>query len=126
MKHPDSKIIHTILAERELRYAQKFESLEKANVLALSNAKEQTATALASNEKRLDGMNEFRQQQRDMIDTLMPRGEADARFKAMEDKLNIVIAAQNTGKGKFEGANWLWGVIIGLVGLGIAFISMRH
>jgi len=103
----------------------------------LANAKEQTAAALAaakeavtkaeiSNEKHFESVNEFRGQQKDMIATLVPRGEADVRFKSIEDRLAAIAANQNTGKGRWEGANWLWGVLIGVLGLVIAFISLRH
>lgn len=137
MKNPQIKQILTILKERDRLYTQRFDSMDKANVLALNNAKEQTSIALASakeavnkadiaNEKRLDSMNEFRGQQKDMINTLITRNEVDIRFKSLEEKLTIIQNNQNLNKGHSQGVNWLWGILIGVLGIAVGVYSGLH
>lgn len=66
---------------------------------------EAVRTALASLDKRLDGMNEFRATLADQARDFMPRSEAELRLKALEEK-----AAKSSG---FSGG---WVVAVGVAG----------
>lgn len=124
--------LYTLINERDRQYQQRFESQEKAVNAALIAAKEAVNAALSAaqtavnkaeiaNEKRLDNQNEFRGQLKDQASTLLPRTEAEARFKAIEVDLNRMNNAIIAGTGRFEGVQWLWG-ILGAIGGGIITI----
>lgn len=119
--------LYTLINERDRQYQQRFESQEKAVNAALIAAKEAVNAALSAaqtavnkaeiaNEKRLDNQNEFRGQLKDQASTLLPRTEAEARFKAIEIDMNRMNNAIIAGTGKFEGAQWLWGIIGAVIG----------
>lgn len=63
-----------MLDEVDKRYQQRFVEQEKAIL-----------TALAANDRRLDGMNEFRDTLKDQAATFIPRSEYDARENARTD-----------------------------------------
>ena len=124
-----------LLDERDRQYKQRFEDSEKAVNAALVAAKEAVNAALAAakeavtkaetaNEKRLDNVNEFRGQLKDQAATLLPRAEADIRFRSIENELSKLSDAVLSGTGKFEGAQWLWGIIGALIGGIIAIITV--
>lgn len=126
--------LYTLINERDRQYQQRFEGQEKAVNAALIAAKEAVNAALAAakeavnkaetaNEKRLDNQNEFRGQLKDQASTLLPRNEADIRFKAIESDLQRINNAVIAGTGRFEGVQWMWGILGGLFG-GIVTLIM--
>jgi hypothetical protein len=100
--------LRELVDERDLRYEQKFKSIDERTVLALTSSDmryeqrfksmdEKTSLALAASEKagtkaematekRFDSVNEFRGQQKDMMASFASRTEVEARFKGLEDK----------------------------------------
>ncbi len=104
-----------LMAEHSKRYDLRFESAEKAVSQALTAAKEAVAKAETASEKRFDSVNEFRNTLKDQQSTLMPRIEADNRFKAVEEKIDALKGSSAAG------ANWLWGLIISFV-VGVAIV----
>lgn len=127
--------LYTLINERDRQYQQRFEGQEKAVNAALIAAKEAVNAALAAakeavnkaetaNEKRLDNQNEFRGQLKDQAATLLPRAEADIRFRAIEGEMNRISDAVLSGTKQLEGAQWLWGLLGALVGGIIAIITV--
>lgn len=127
--------LYSLINERDRQYQQRFEGQEKAVNAALIAAKEAVNAALAAakeavtkaevaNEKRLDNVNEFRGQLKDQAATLLPRAEADIRFRSMEVDLARLNNAVISGTGKFEGVQWLWGILGALFGGIIAIVTV--
>src|SRR4051812_16616125 len=59
------KSLHVLLAEREKRWEQRFHDQEKTLQTALTVAKEAVDKAETAQERRLDHLNQFREQSRD-------------------------------------------------------------
>lgn len=76
--------------ERDKRYEQRFTSMDEKTSLALNSSKEAVTKAETATEKRFEGVNEFRGALSDQANKLLPRAEAEARWKGFEDKLNIM------------------------------------
>jgi hypothetical protein len=72
--------------ERDRRYEDRFKAMDEKTGLALTSSKEAVAKAETATEKRFDAVNEFRGTLSDQAANLMPRGEAGARFDALEEK----------------------------------------
>lgn len=132
---PTIEQLQELINERDRQYQQRFEGQDNAVNAALIAAKEAVNAALAAakeavtkaevaNEKRLDNVNEFRGQLKDQAATLMPRAEADVHFKAIENEVARINAIVLTSRGRFEGAQWLWGIIGGLAGGIIAILAV--
>ena len=127
--------LYALINERDRQYQQRFEGQEKAVNAALIAAKEAVNAALAAakeavtkaevaNEKRLDNVNEFRGQLKDQAATLMPRAESDIHFKAIENELARINGIVLTAGGRFEGAQWLWGIIGALIGGIVSIVAV--
>ena len=89
----------------------------------------QLGKAEVSMERRLEGMNEFRQSLRDQTATFMTRDMADARLSAMADKIEAVdnrVDAQDRWQsgidGRTIGAAAAVSLIVTLLGLGLAVV----
>jgi hypothetical protein len=91
----------------------------KEYVLALLRERDEAVrTALASLDKLLDGMNEFRQTLTDQARGFMPRAEAELRLKALED--------QGQKRAGFSGGWAVAVVVVGVVSLVVGLIlSLR-
>jgi hypothetical protein len=85
----DTKItaLRELVDERDRRYEDRFNAVDEKTTLALSTSKEANNKSEAATEKRFDSHNEFRGQLKDQAATFMPRAEADARFKSIEEKI---------------------------------------
>jgi phosphopantetheinyl transferase (holo-ACP synthase) len=81
----------------------RFEGADKAVQAALQAAKEAVDKANTASERRFDSVNEFRAQLGDMVNTLISRVEADARFKAIDDQLVLLRSAVDKGFSGVEG-----------------------
>lgn len=119
--------LYTLINERDRQYQQRFESQEKAVNAALIAAKEAVNAALSAaqtavnkaevaNEKRLDNQNEFRGQLKDQAAMLMPRSEADIRFKSIESAIAQHSDVLARSGGQFSGVQWIIGVIGAAIG----------
>ena len=109
--------------EREQRLAQKFDSLDRA-----------IEKAEAANEKRFEGVNEFRNTLRDQQSTFMTRHEFDTAHKSLQDMVNAnsktqgdIILSQKERIDKLEalkqGGQNVWVLIVGVVAIATSLIS---
>jgi hypothetical protein len=73
---------------------------DRAVQSALASAKEAVIKAEVASEKRFEAVNEFRSTLADQATRLLPRAEADARFKAIEDKVGIGASLDSTAQGQ--------------------------
>lgn len=80
--------------------------------------------ALASADKRLDGMNEFRQTLSDQAALFMPRTEAEQRMEQTRERLTAVERFVNQTTGRSSGRESSWGYIVGALGIFIAVASI--
>lgn len=108
--------------ERDKRYEQRFRAQEEA-VRVATNA----------HEKRLDGMNEFRETLRDQATTFMPRAEAELQFKSIVDKIDLLVGSDARRVGRsagFESTRVMFfaivSTIIGVIGIGLAIYANLH
>jgi hypothetical protein len=79
--------LQTVMDERDIRYEQRFKAMDEKTSLALTASEKAVAKAEIATEKRFDSVNEFRGQLKDQAATLVPRAEADSRFKGLEEKI---------------------------------------
>jgi preprotein translocase subunit SecF len=82
-----------LLAERDLRYQQRFDAQEKATANAFESAKEAVLKAEAAAKDRFESVNEFRAQLGDQAATFMRRTEAEARMDAGDERLQLQVQA---------------------------------
>jgi hypothetical protein len=73
------------IADVEKRGDEKLESAQKLNDAKFKHIEEDTAKALASNDKRLDGMNEFRNTLKDQSAKFATKDELEPRLKQLEE-----------------------------------------
>lgn len=127
-----------LLDERDRQYAQRFEAQQKALSDALQATKESAANALQAikettsntlaaakeavlkaedaNNKRFDSVNEFRQTLSEQATNFVSKDTFNARITALEEKVTNL-----TGRG--QGADALWGYIVGVIGLFIVLAA---
>ena len=137
----DRELILLLVAERDRQYDQRFHAQEIAVAAALAAAKEAVAAALtaakeavdkaaAANDKHFDSVNEFRKTLTDQTASFPTRNEVDIKFKAMEDKISLLITRDNQLAGQTEGYSTLWNGIIAIVGVmiggGMLALAFRH
>jgi hypothetical protein len=95
--------VQTQLAEMDLRYQQRYDASNKALEAALLAAEKAVTTALVAAEKavtkaetaaekRFDAVNEFRGAYQDIIAQQLPRAEGDAKFMALAEKMDAIVA----------------------------------
>jgi len=137
----------SVLHEADKEYlATRLEALQRESALAINGVKESIALALSSakeavnkaeiaNEKRFDGVNEFRATLADQQRLLIPRQEVDVIIKGLEGKLTIAntqiadlstrfIALSSGSTGQAAGTKEGWGWAVGIVGLVLAVLSV--
>lgn len=130
-----------LLAEMDRRYAARFGAVEqavttafvaqeKAITAALLSAQAAVNKADLANEKRFDAVNEFRGQLGDQQRTLMPRAEAEALFKSIGDKIEVISARGDRRDAQGTGQQQVWGyvaagigVAVGVAGVVIALVK---
>lgn len=133
-------------AERDLRYAQRFEAqnialkeaslaaekainaamvaAEKAISAALTSAAQAVQKAEAASETRFQSVNEFRSQLGDQAATFIPRTEAAARFDSQAEKLDALSSRIDKSEGAGGGLKQGWAFLIGAVGLASSVIAI--
>jgi crotonobetainyl-CoA:carnitine CoA-transferase CaiB-like acyl-CoA transferase len=100
-----------------------FAAADKAVTAALLAAKEAVNKAEAAAEKRFESVNEFRAQLSDQAATFVPRGEADARFSALDEKLATALSHVDQDRGRGRGIEQIWAALIAVVAVAVAFYS---
>lgn len=104
-----------LINERDRQYAQRFAAQEAATNISLSAAKEAVAKAEDAADRRFASVNEFRQSLDDQSRTLMPRSEAEARFKAIEDKTANNTQVLQSIQASDEGASSTWALVAAVI-----------
>ena len=120
--------VEAMLVQSDLRYQQRFDAQTIAVNAAMSAAEKAINTALLASEKavlkaetaserRFESVNEFRGSLNDMVSTLIPRKEADERFKALAEKLDALQGRIDKNEGSGAGMRQGWGLLIGAIGM---------
>lgn len=138
--------LRDIIDERDERYSQRFQAQQEALNAALEAAtqrsdtqllanKEQVANALSAAkeavakaevavEKRFESVNEFRQSLDDLSRLQMPRAEAEALFRTLDEKVAGIIRAQDTTRDQGTGRDDTWALVAAGLALFIALASL--
>lgn len=127
--------VKALMEANDLRYAQRFEAqaealtaafnaAEKAVKAALEAAERAVEKAEIATEKRLEGMNEFRQTLTDQASTFMPRNEAHAEIRAMNEKIAAIERIQSIQAGRGAGGAAVWAAIAVGAGIVVALITL--
>jgi SMC interacting uncharacterized protein involved in chromosome segregation len=95
----------------------RFESVTLATNTALSSADKAIQKSDIATEKRLDAVNEFRNQQKDLITTFARKREMNILIGALRDDVRALQSRMDIMTGREVGAEENWGKIIALVGL---------
>ena len=113
-----------VLAERDIRYQQRFDATEKLVNLGFESAEKAITKAESATEKRFEGVNEFRAQLDAQQRTFMPRAEVQVmesaalnRLTQLEKQIDTLLAER---KGAFTG----WGYAVGVVGFILTVLSV--
>lgn len=114
-----AKAIDVAFVSQQTAMTVAFSAAEKAVNAAILAAKEAVEKANTANEKRFEAVNEFRGQLNDVMTTLISRGEADARFTAIDEKVSSIQRTLDKGGGKEA-----WGYLVGAVGLVAVIVTM--
>jgi len=120
-----------LMAERDLRYAQRSKSQDEAVAAALQTSEKAIVKAESATEKRFENVNEFRETLSDQSATLLSRTEYQVQHQALLDKLasdeklitllrTDIVALQTRG-GSIKD---MWGYIIGLGGLALVALDL--
>ncbi len=91
---------------------------EKAVKVAQDGADRALLKAETALEKRLDGVNEFRATLADQQRTLIPRSEAELRFKSIEDRITSLELQRQASAGMHQGLSLGWSILLGALGAG--------
>lgn len=103
---------------------QRLDSMDKALTAALQATKEAIQKAENANEKRFDGVNEFRAQLGDQARTLMPRSEAEQRFNQLADDILRLKAKDERSTGRAGGISGVVAAIVSGVSILVAVVSV--
>lgn len=112
--------ITRVLEELTKRFEQRFADQEKAVTAAITAADRAVSKAETASEKRFEAVNEFRAQQRDLIETF---ARQDA-LNGAEQKIERTISRLDTLEGRTAGISAGWVYLIGLVSLGASLVGM--
>lgn len=102
----------------------RFESVARTTEAALSSADKATLKAESAAEKRFEGLNEFRGQQKDIIETFARRTEFRLVVDRLEQDIRNLQLARAKMEGKASAASVYIGYIIALTGIVIGVISL--
>jgi hypothetical protein len=101
-----------------------FVSLREYVDVQFSAIKEAVSKAETASDRRFDGVNEFRAQLGDQTRLLMPRLEAEEKFKSMEKTINDLTTRVNAREDRGRGMGEIWGYIVGAVGAAALILSL--
>jgi len=109
--------------------AQETVPLRRYVEMLIGNVKESVKTAYASMEKRLEGMNEFRDTLKDQASKFVTRDEMNAKFDALDKQVDDLRMSKATldGKASQQAVTTalmisLAGIILGIIGIIINFV----
>lgn len=99
--------------------------------LALAAADKAVTKAEIANEKRFDGVNEFRSQLNDQARTFLTRNEAEQALMgaqherdALKQRIDKLETKADRAAGRTEGLGAGWSILIGAVGLVVAILTI--
>jgi len=121
--HSEIRNMQTLIEANDRVYIAKFDAIDKA-----------TISALASMDKRLDGMNEFRNSLADQSRLFIPRKEVDVVITGLENKINSLEVGivdrlkalednKNLNTGKTSMIMLIMSVIIAVSGIAIGLVG---
>jgi hypothetical protein len=121
--------------ERDLRYDQRHEASQEAIRVAVATVNREVATAFAGSEKailkaevgiekRADATYVAVVDQNKLLGGLVPRAEAEAKLKAIDDKLTVMAGRLDRQEGSTQGMEKGWGFIVGAIGTAAAVIAI--
>ena len=122
----DAKIagVSSTMDERDRRYEDRFTAMDEKTSLALTASEKAVVKAETATEKRFDAVNEFRGTLSDQAMNLMPRGESNAKFEALEKEISQLKERLDKGAGNTEGSRAVKdegranvGMLVGLIAL---------
>jgi hypothetical protein len=124
-----------LMDERDTRYEQAFLSSKEAVSAALQAAKDQTNASFFASEKAISkaeasqlqyniGHNDLTRKMDAQYKEMLPRPEADSRFKSIEDKLAELREAGSEVRGRGGGAASLGGLILQVLPIIISFFAL--
>jgi hypothetical protein len=113
-------LIHAL----DRRVEQRIRAAERAVEIAMVAANAAIEKAELTTERRFEAVNEFRGALNDMVGKMMPRAESEANWHGNAEKIVILSDRLTRIEGAGMGVKGSWGVIAGVVGLGIAASSV--
>lgn len=116
--------VEAALAARERALDLALAARDKAVDAEFAAQEKAVTKAETANEKRFESVNEFRAQLGDIISTMIPRTEANARIGAIEDKIADLKAVVDKGLGRSKAGMENWGVLVGGVGMIVAIATL--
>lgn len=108
----------------EIAVATSFSAQEKAINAALASAQAAVNKADIANEKRFDGVNEFRAQLGDQQRTLMPRAEVEALLRAINEKSDSLTSRMDRHDATGNGQQQVWGYVVAGVGVAVGIAGI--
>jgi homoserine kinase len=109
-----------VLAERDIRYQQRFEAQTKAIDAALSSAEKAVTKAETATERRFEGVNEFRQTLSDQAATFISRVE----YAALEKRVTELATKQEKDTSRGEGIGLSAKFVVGALTAAVAVIAI--
>lgn len=120
-----------LIAEKDKRDQQRYEAQTDAINAALLAAEKAVTKAEAANQRRFEGVNEFRQTLSDQAATFLSRAEFEAQRRADDTqrkaddlRMRDLAARVDKTEGKSAGLNAGWGYLIGAIGLFAAIVAV--
>jgi len=118
------------LDERDRRYEDRFTAQERAVTAALSATEKSTSAAFNSSEKAITksetsqtvynaNHNDLSRKMEAQYKEMLPRSEADSKFKALDEKIADLRESRSVTSGGEKGKSATWAVVVVLIGWGL-------
>ena len=114
----------SLIGANDHRYEQRFLDQERSVTTAMAAAKEAVLKAENAAERRFEGINEFRAALGDQQRTLMPRTEAEEKFRTLEKQLDALARTVSDRVAERRGVAGGWGYAVGVSGFVFLIISL--
>jgi hypothetical protein len=111
------------LADKDLRDQQRFEAQSSAIAAALLAAEKAVSKAETANERRFEGVNEFRQTLSDQAATFISRTEFEAQLKSVTERVQELATRVDKTEGRSGGLNSFLSYLIAGAAIIVAIIS---
>jgi hypothetical protein len=104
-------------------FETRLRDLEKATTIVASNLEKSTAIAASAMERRLEGMNEFRNQLKDQTSTFVVRSEYNSTLSRLNEDIRVLRESKATMDGKASQMSTNISTIIAIIGLIISLVG---